>query len=211
MIYTFNFPPNNSLKLAFERLMTLRQEEWEKKIQESGLFDGDWHSTTGFVKTPLEYRGRSGTYLLWLTYKVSRGYSFDEGNSSRAILSWQWGLKFALQSVYDTEPSPSNWTSTLRHRQIDFFWPCYACQGESTWCEVCSYVASPQFGGVWMKRDFPNFNDKLPTQQFLFDLAWTLEQFRTLEYDSLLELYGQRRTQWDEEGGIFGYDWDDFS
>lgn len=182
--------------------MTLTQEKWKGKE-----LDADWSYSRGFVKTPLEYRGRSGTYLLWLNYKVRRIYTNDGEGILRASLSWQWGLKFALQSVYDTEPSPPDWTSTLRHRQIDFYWPCYACQGESSSCEVCSYTPSPMFGGVWMKQDFPNFNDKLPTQQFLFDLNWTLEQFRTLEYDSLLELYGRKRSQWDTESSIFG-GWD---
>ena len=171
--------------------MTLRQEEWEGK-----QLDSDWGSASRFVKTPLEYRGRSGTYLLWLTYYVARTWTTDEDGLPRPSLYWEWGLKFALQSIYDTEPSPPNWTSTLRHRQIDFYWPCYACQGESSSCEVCSYVASPQFGGVWIKKSNPGYNPRLPTQQFLFDLAWTLEQFRILEYDSLLELYGQKRSQW---------------
>lgn len=177
--------------LAFERLMTLRQEEWEEKE-----LDSDWGSASGFVKTPLEYRGRSGTYLLWLTYFVVRVWINDEDGRPRPSFYWEWGLKFALQSVYETEPAPSYWTSTLRHRQIDFFWPCYACQGESSNCDVCSYTLRPMFGGVWVKQQNPGYNFRLPTQQFSFDLAWTLEQFRTLEYDSLLELYGQKSSQW---------------
>ena len=198
MIYTLNFPPNNAIKLTVERLMALKQKEWEEKE-----LDSEWASASGFVKTPLEYSGRSGTYLLWLTYLVARVWINDEDGRPRPSLYWEWGFRFALQSVYETEPAPSHWISTLLHRQIDFFWPCYACQGESSSCEVCSYVASPQFGGVWMRQQNSGYNFRLPTQQFLFDLSWMLEQFRTLEYDSLLELYGQKVSQWKDTDDWF--------